>query len=459
VTASTLRRTNAVPLPRTWPVRGADVIAVLTAIGLFIVAMWVRHGALNHLASPAGALTAIGQVTALVGTYLALIQLVLMARTPWLDQAFGMDRLAVAHRWIGFGTVWLIAAHGFFIITGYALSDHASLFDETWTILTTFDFVLIATVGFGLFVAIGITSMRAARRQLSYETWFVLHLGAYLAIAFGFLHQVFVGQDFKTDLLARIFWSALYVLTFALIVAFRVVGPIRLNLRHRFRVARVVEESPGIVSIYITGRQLDALPVRSGQYFIWRFLDGHPRSWSGHPFSISSAPNGEWIRTTVKALGDDTRRLQRLRAGTPVLLEGPYGVLTGLRRTRRRVTLIAGGIGVTPLRALLEALPAKPGELTLLYRARHPRHVIFRRELDTLAERRGAKVHYLVGRRGTAELPYDPLDAVGIEELVPDIATHDVYLCGPNEMMDRVNEALRELGVPERRIHAERFAY
>lgn len=459
MTATTARRAGSVPLPRIWPVRAGDVVVALIANGLFILAMWLRHGGLDHLATPGGTLIAIGQVAGLLAAYFALLQLVLMARTPWLDQVFGMDRLALAHRWIGFATVWLIVVHGFFIITGYAFSEGASFIDETWTILGTFSFVLLATVGFALFVAVGVTSMRAARRRISYEKWYLLHLGGYLAIAFGFLHQVFVGADFIHDPLATAYWTALYVVSFALIVVFRVAQPIGLNLRHQFRVASVVEESPGVVSIYISGRDLNHLPVRSGQYFVWRFLDGGERWWSGHPFSISSAPNGEWIRTTVKALGDDTRRLQRLKPGTRVILEGPYGAMTGLRRTRRRVTLIAGGIGVAPLRALLEALPARPGELTLLYRVRHPRHLIFQREIDALAERRGAQVHYLVGRRGSAELPRDPLDADGIEYLVPDIADHDVYICGPNEMMDRVTESLRDLGVPNRQIHAERFAY
>jgi predicted ferric reductase len=464
MTAATYRKgqaataTRTVPLPRVWPITGRDMIAILLGNAIFILAMWVRHGGIAQLGTPGGALIAIGQVTGLLGTYLVLIQLLLMARMPWLDQAFGMDRLAGAHRWIGFATVWLIAAHGFFITAGYAMSDGSSFLGEAWTIFTTFDFVVLATIGFAIFVLVGITSMRAVRNALSYESWFVLHLLAYLAIAFGFLHQLLLGADFLHDPLARIYWSALYVITFGLLLGFRVLGPIRLNLHHRFTVASVVEEAPGVVSIYVTGRHLDTLPLRSGQYFIWRFLDG-PKWWSGHPFSISSAPNGAWIRTTVKALGDDTRRYQRLKVGTPVLLEGPYGVLTGMRRSRRKVTLIAGGIGVTPLRALLEALPGKPGDLTLLYRARQPKHVIFRRELDTLAERRGARIHYLVGRRGSVDMPGDPLDADAIERLVPDIAGHDVYVCGPNEMMDRLTETLLDLGVPLKRIHAERFAY
>ncbi|MBI2763626.1 MAG: ferric reductase-like transmembrane domain-containing protein [Chloroflexi bacterium] len=446
------------PLPRVWSITGRDMIAILVGNALFILAMWVRHGGPDQLSTPGGALVAIGQVSALLGTYFALIQLLLMSRMPWLEQAFGMDRLAVAHRWIGFATVWLIAAHGFFIIAGYGAGDGSSFLGEAWTILTTFDFVTLATVGFGIFVIVGITSMRAARRALSYEAWFVLHLLAYLAIAFGFLHQLLVGADFLHDPLARIYWTGLYAITFGLLLAYRVISPIRLNARHRFRVASVVSEGPGVVSIYITGRNLGQLPLRSGQYFVWRFLDGS-RWWSGHPFSISSAPNGNWIRTTVKALGDDTRRYQHLAVGTRVLLEGPYGVLTGVRRTRRRVTLIAGGIGVTPLRALVEALPGRPGELTLLYRARHPKHVIFRRELEVLAEKRGVKVHYLVGRRGSIDLPEDPLDVFGIASLVPGIADHDVYVCGPNEMMDRITETLGDLGVPPSRVHVERFAY
>jgi ferredoxin-NADP reductase len=122
------------------------------------------------------------------------------------------------------------------------------------------------------------------------------------------------------------------------------------------------------------------------------------------------------------------------------------------------VTLIAGGIGIAPIRALLESLPARPGDLTLVFRASHHDDLVFRRELDLLADRRGARVHYVVGhRRGNPVL--DPLDTRAIVRLVPDIAAHDVYLCGPNGFMDSVEHHLRDLGVPAQHVHAERFAY
>jgi predicted ferric reductase len=451
-------RQKRVPLPRIWPIAFPDVAWVIGLNGLLIVAMWVRHGGLTDLGAPGAILTAIGQLTGLFAAYLALIQLVLMSRSPWLDQLFGMDRLAWAHRWLGFLTIWLVVAHGAFIITGYAFGDGSSIVDEAWTIVTTYDWVLPATIGFGMFVAIGITSVRAARQRLSYESWFLVHLLAYAAIALGFLHQLLVGADFMHDPLARAYWIALYVVALALILVFRFGTPVALNVRHRLRVARVVREGAGLTSIYVTGRDLDRLAVRSGQYFIWRFLHG-AGWWHGHPFSLSSAPNGHWLRITVKALGDGTRALQRLPVGTRVLVEGPYGVLTGARRRRRRILLIAGGIGIAPLRALVESLPAREGEMVLLYRAREPKHVVFREELDTLASVRGMTVRYLIGRRGSIDMPKDPLSAAALRAAVPDITERDVYLCGPVPMMDRIEDTLRELGIPRRQIHAERFAY
>ena len=445
-----------VPMPRTWSVTAIEIVAVLIANGILIAGMWLRHGGLDRLSSPGGPLIAVGQVTALYGTYLALIQLVLMSRSPWLDQVFGMDGLAVAHRWLGFATVWLLLGHGVFTTVGYALGDSSNVVAEFITLITTYPYVLMATVSGALFAAVAISSVRAARRRLSYETWYGIHLYAYLAIALGFLHQLFVGSDFIHDQVAVAYWVGLYVVTVALVLVFRVGAPIILSVRHRLRVSNIVTEAPGVISIYVTGRDLHQLAVRSGQYFVWRFLtrDGW---WRGHPFSISSAPNGSWLRITIKELGDWSKALQGLEIGTRVFIEGPYGVLTGARRTKPKVLLVAGGIGITPLRALLEALPARHGDLTLLYRVREARDIVFRDELDEIARERGARIHYLVGRRTDAT--GDALEAGSLERLVPDIRERDVYLCGPTPMMQRVEESLRRLGLPARQIHAERFAY
>ena len=445
-----------VPFPRTWSVHASELVAIAIGNGLLIVGMWVRHGGLEQLGSLAGILTAMGQLTALSGTYLALLGIILMSRSPWLDEVFGADRLAASHRWIGFATVWLIVAHFVFTTTGYALGIGQPIVAEAVTLVTTYPYVPMAAVALALFVMLAISSIRAARRRASYETWFGLHLYAYLAVALGFAHQLVVGSDFSSDPVARAYWIALYAFTAACVLLFRVGQPLHLSLRHRLRVASVISEGPGVVSVYVTGRDLDRLAARAGQFFQWRFL-GRYGWWRHHPFALSAAPNGQYLRLTIKALGDDTKDLQRLRVGARVLVEGPYGALTGARRTRQRVLLVAGGIGIAPLRALLEDLPAGPGDLALIYRARRPEDLVFREELEVLARLRGAAVHYIVGQRGR-DLPPDPLGAGVLASLVPDVQHRDVYLCGPVSMMDTVRRGLRSLGVPARQIHWESFS-
>lgn len=445
------------PLPRTWSLRAGDLGAIATGLGVLIVLMWVRHGGLEALASPAGVLTGAGQLTALLGTYLALLQLVLMSRSPFLDQVVGPDRLAWLHRWIGFACTWLVVGHVVLTTVGYAASEGRGVVEQAATLVLEYPLVLAAAVGLGLFLLVTLTSLRAARRRMAYETWFGLHLYAYLGIVLAFGHQLLVGSDFTDDPVALAFWAALYAATFALILAFRVGQPIALALRHRFEVANVVAEAPGVVSIYVTGRDLDRLAVRAGQFFNLRLLtrDGW---WRAHPFSLSASPNGRFLRFTVKDLGDwSGGRLQRLPAGTRLVLEGPYGVLTGARRRRRGVLLVAGGIGISPLRALFEALAARPGELALVYRARTPGDVVFRAELDAIARARDATVHYVVGRRGTPGVGARPLGAEQLAALVPDIRDRDVYVCGPTSLMDEVERSLRDLGVHRSQIHLERF--
>jgi predicted ferric reductase len=315
----------------------------------------------------------------------------------------------------------------------------------------------MSVVGLALFLAVAVSSVRAARRRLSREAWYSLHLYTYVAIALSFAHQLAVGTDFSADALARAWWISLYVAVFGAIAAWRVGRPVRFNLRHRLRIHAVRPEAHGVVSVYITGRHLEEIDAAAGQFFLWRFLTG--TGWAkAHPFSLSAAPTHRFLRITVKDLGDDTGRMQQLQPGVRIFAEGPYGTFTADRRTRPRVALIAGGIGITPLRAMLETLPRTPGDTTLLYRCAYEHDVAFRKELGLIAERRGVDVRLLVG----AEIGDDRTDLLGIpalRRLVPDIADRDVYVCGPPAMLDAVRRRLLALRVPHHRIHYERFEY
>ena len=431
------------------------VRAALLLGALAVVAMWwVDPTSVHGLAAQ---VTAAGRLTGLLGGYLVLVQLLLMARLGWFERAVGFDRLTAWHRGLGTNTVLLLSAHVLLIVEGYALADRASVTSTTWRVVTTYPDMLKATAGMALFLLVAVTSARAARRRLSYEAWYALHLSAYVAVALGFFHQVSTGADFVGHPLNRLLWWGLYLAVAALVVVDRVLVPVRGWFRHRMVVDRVVVEGPGVVSVWVRGHRLDRLGARAGQFLLWRFLaPGH--LWSAHPYSLSAAPDHGMLRITVKDAGDHSAALAHLRPGTPVLAEGPFGHFTLERRTRSRLLFVAGGSGIGPVRALAEELVMRGRQridAVLLYRAGHVDDLALRGELDRLASRTGLTVHYLVGHR--RDLPEDPLSSRALHDLVPDVRSRDVYVCGPPGMAHNVLRSLRELRVPVRQLHSEEF--
>jgi predicted ferric reductase len=400
-------------------------------------------------------LTNAGRVTGLLAGYAVAILLVLMSRAPILDRGLGTDTVTRWHAKGGRYTVCLIAAHAMLITWGYAVSAHTNVIHQSDSFLMSYPDVMMATVAGAMFVGIGVISARKARSRLGYETWYYLHLYTYLAVALAFSHQFATGADFVSNPTARVLWAALYIGAAALVVWYRFIAPIRVAVRHRMRVIDVHRESHDTVSITMGGEHLGELNADSGHFFRWRFLTPD-HWWQSHPYSLSAPPNDRSLRITVKTLGDHSRQLQNIRVGTRVFAEGPYGALTARKRRRRKVLLVAGGVGITPLRALFESLPARDGDLTMIVRANRDDDVVFRDELDDIASKQGAHLHYLVGPPGDEA---DPFIGTRLRRLIPDLSKHDVYLCGPPGFMTVATESLRSCGVPARYLHRESFTF
>jgi predicted ferric reductase len=432
----------------------AAVIALAAANAGVIVWLWIHGGNLPP-SSTGDALTGVGRITGLLSAYLALLQVILLARLPALERAIGYDRLTVWHRWNGHLCIDLVVAHVVFTVWGYSLMDRYPLGKEISTMLGggIYPGMITATIGTVMLLAVVATSIVIVKRRLSYEWWYAVHLLAYAGIALSWFHEIPTGNELVLDPTAADYWRALYVATLAILVVFRLLVPAAQLLRHRLRVVSVTEEAPGVVSLRVASQRLDRLHAEPGQFFLWRFLDRR-RIWSAHPFSLSAAPDGRSMRVTVKALGDHTARLRGLRPGTRVLAEGPFGVFTeSAHRRREKVLLVAGGIGITPIRSLVERMH---GDLVVVYRAMAESDLVFRGELDALAARRRLAVHYVVGdHRGDGARLLSPEH---VRELVPDAAERDVFLCGPAGMTDAIGRNLRAAGVPRRQIHLERFA-
>jgi ferredoxin-NADP reductase len=433
--------------PAVWLSAGLASVGLAVTLGLAL-----STESASSLSLPGGPATALGRLTGLIGTYLMLIVVVLVARLPPLERAIGQDRLVRWHRRLAPWPLVLIGAHGALIAVGYAQAARSGPLHELGTLLTSYPGVLSATVGFGLLAMAGVTSYRLARARMRHETWWAVHLYVYLGLALSFSHQLSTGAAFVAHPAARAWWIAIWAATAGVALVFRVGLPIWRSLYHRLRVVAIRPEGPGVVSLVCEGHRLDRLPIAGGQFLQWRFLVPG-LWWQAHPYSLSALPTSSHLRVTVKALGDHSGELARLRPGTRVAIEGPYGAFTRDARARDAVLLVGAGVGVTPLRALLEDLPAGV-DVEVVLRASSRNDLVLEGEVAELVEHRGGRLHRLVGPRSLVRL-----DAAALRDLVPDVAERDVYVCGPEGFSASVERALRACGTPPDQVHQEAFAF
>jgi predicted ferric reductase len=429
---------------------------------LLVTYWWAADRGVQDLGAWTTGLTSLGRLTGLVAAVLLLAQVVLMARVPRLEAAYGQDRLAHLHRYVGFTSFNLMVAHIVLITWGYAAGQFLQTPSTLWHLIVQYPGMLLATGGTVALVMVVVTSIKAARRRLRYESWHLLHLYAYVGVGLALPHQLWTGQQFLSSPGRTFFWWSAWAGAAGSVLVWRIGLPVARNLRHQLRISSVVRETDDIVSVHLTGRRLDRLRVEAGQFFTWRFLAGP--GWSrGNPYSLSAAPDGRSLRITVQAVGDGSEGASWLRPGTRVLFEGPYGRLSPRARSRRGVALIGAGVGITPLRALAEGMDPGPDNCVVLHRwSTEP---LFLDEFAALAHERGLAVLDLPGRR-RHQGSWLPVgvdervdDVAALRYWVPDIAERDVYVCGPEAWTSLVRTTLLTVGLPEDRLHLETFGW
>jgi predicted ferric reductase len=408
----------------------------------------------NDLNSFYAVVVTASRLAALVGTYLSIIGIFLVARIPIVERGVGHDRLVTWHRKLGPWSLYLIGAHVLLILVGFAGQDSIPLYKEMWQFLTLYDWMWFALAGFVLMVMAGVTSYKKARAKMSYETWWMVHVLTYAAVAASFMHQVVNGSMFVGHPLNRGYWTGLYVVMAAAVVYWRFWVPFYRSMKVNLKVEKVVIEGPGVVSVIMAGKNLHTLNAQGGQFFGWRFLSrGH--ALMSHPYSLSAAPTRNHLRITVKDLGDHSRSLAMIPPGTRVFVEGPYGAFTAGRSTQPHVVLVGGGVGITPVRALMDEFNGG-AQIDVIFRASRSEDLVLKAEMDYLANASNGsiRIHYLVGSRKN-----HPMDAKSLRTLVPHFADSDIYICGPEPLVSAVRKAAEDCGVPKNRFHDEAFAF
>jgi predicted ferric reductase len=446
----------------------ADALTV-TAWGSLAasVALWLADGGMTGISTLGAGITALGIVAGLAGMDLVLLMLLLAARIPLIDGAVGHDRALEFHRKLGKPSLYLLLAHGVLIATGYGMAEGLDPVSEAVALWVLVPDMWLAFVSLALFIAVVVTSLVAVRRRFPYEFWYVVHLLTYAAVLTALPHQFSVGALFAPGTWQRWYWLAICIATGAALLYYRVMQPVLATFRHQLTVERVTAVAPGVVNVEMSGLNLNTLAGAGGRFFIWRFL-APGLWWHPHPFSLSAeplavGPNGHGLlRITVRNLGKGSAQLTALKRGTKVALEGPYGLFSSAARSKDHVVMIGAGIGITPLRALLETTPFEPGKATVLLRGHSDRELYLGEEILELCRARGATLFHLTGFRdpGSREgwLPASEQRAgYSLTDYVPEIAGADVYVCGPARWAENVLNAARSAGVREDQLHYERF--
>lgn len=460
VRAASERRARRRSSRQAWNL-GAVVVVWLTS--LFVAALWVSGGGIQSvLAGGADAMNTLARLTGLVAANLLLYQVLLMARVPLFERGFGRDGITRLHRVTGFWSLWLMLAHIVLLVVGYAVAAGMSPLEQLWEFVWDYPGMLLATAGTAMVVLVALSSMRRPRRRMRYESWHLLHLYAYLGVGLAVPHMLWTGADFLDSPAATVYWWGLWGLSAAAILVWRIAVPLLRSWRHDIRVQSVERDGEHGVTVRMSGRRLSRLRAAPGQFFVWRFLDG-PGWTRAHPFSLSADPAGGELVVSARITGDGTERMTTLAPGTRVLVEGPYGGMTGDLRRAPKLLMFGAGAGVAPLVSLLESEPYAPGGATLVTRDHTSGEALRRAAIRRLVDTRGLQHITLDGSRarcGTSWLPASHGDwqgAVLIRHLAPDLDSYDVYLCGPAPWMKPLYADLRAAGVRADHIHRESF--
>lgn len=424
-----------------------------------IIGFWLT-GSTGELASGdfAAIWHAFGRLFGLLATYSALTQFVLMGRAGWLEPIFGLDRLAIFHRRNGIAALTLIVLHSFSMIQTHALlAGVAPIQAAQFTF--SLPYVWLAVLAEFLFIATVITSIIIVRKHLKFETWYAVHIFNYAAIAIVPFHQFTNGSDFLINQTFAYYWLGLYAFTALNLLVWRFGRPLWQAGHYQFQVDKIVQETPTVTSVYITGKHLDTFKAKGGQFVLVRFFDKRVM-WQEHPFSLSALPSTHHLRLTIRQLGDFTNLVPTFKPGTKVWVSGPFGGFIHELQVKNKVAYIAGGIGITPIRSMIEerAMAGKKDDAILLYGNRTQADTALMGELEMLAGKINMPIYNVLSDQPDYKGEKGFVDKEKIVRLIPDFIERDIFLCGPPPMMAGVKKALRELGVPDSQVHYERFA-
>lgn len=395
----------------------------------------------------------LGVMLGLLGYGVLHLQMLVTGRFLWFAQGFGHDTLLRFHRQTGLFALLLLLAHpaSLFVADARYLEYLDPRVDALRAL--SLGFVLAAAL---LLVA---SSLWRLGMRLSYEWWRLLH-GALAAaiVVIGLGHLLLVGH-YSAPLWKQIAFAGFTAAAGYLLLHSRLVRPLHAR-RHPYRVVETRAERAQATTLVLEPQAGERLLFRPGQ-FVMLTIGASPLALQQHPFSLASSARQARLELTVKAAGDFTSGVERIRPGTRAWLEGPYGAFTHDVDKCHGAVLIAGGVGITPMMSMLRTYRDRGAKfpLVLLYGNKNWDEVIFREDLESMEQDLQLRlVHVLTdppaGWRG--ETGY--IDAALLERHLPaDDREYEYFICGPAPLMDAVEPLIVARGIGAHRVYSERF--
>jgi len=394
-------------------------------------------------------LVSINQIAALMGTILFVWSMVLATRLDFLENLFGgLDKVYKTHRKVSEVGAVLILIHPISLALsdpgiglGYFLPTH------------TKNPINLGVYGFWIFLVTILLTLFIRKINLPYHLWKQTHKFLNLAMILALMHVATIQSD--TSFFAPLgIWmntlvglgvaSGLYMTFF-----YNKFGP-----KYKYKVVKINRYSD-IHDIYLKPIK-HKLRHKIAQYAYVSFIsDGVSKE--AHPYCITSLPEDDLMRFSIKELGDYTKKLSGLGVGDKAIVYGPYGHLgERFNEPGKDSVFIAGGIGIAPFLSMFrKAGLKKDGSLTsLFYCTKYKNEAVFEKELEQLSSI-SENINYY--NQCSREIYGGHLSVKQVADCVSNIEKTNIYLCGPSKMMSQLKKDLINAGFLKQNIMLEDF--
>lgn len=390
-------------------------------------------------------LLSISQVSALIGTVLLSYNYFLSSRLPILEKIHGgLDRVYRLHQAVGIFAFILLLQHPLLLAVN-VLPDRVRALTFIYPYQN-----LINMYGFVAIFSLAVLIVMTLYTRLPYHVWKSTHEYMGIPILAGFAHILFIPSDISGYLPLRTWMFSLVILGILFFIYKRFLY--RILARKYAYTVKEVNLNGDVMEVFLTPLA-DHLRFRSGQFVYIRFIGiGDDQS---HPFSISSAPTDDYLRISIKILGDHTLALKHIEAGQAAVVWGPFGTFSEKFFTSQPAILVAGGIGVTPFLSMIKSASETVvnRSICLYYCTSAGDEAIYDREINELCASYPDLLYHLRLSR-----QHGRLTATQILQDNQNIRKANIFLCGPPPMMMALRIGLLNNRIRPNRIFIEDFS-